>query len=143
MKYNILFLLLTLSTTSIYAQSKQSNLIIGKWLNNDNDEIMEISHSDDRYSGHIVWLKYPNDKNGNPKLDVNNPNKNLRNKPVLGSQNLSGLQYKNGDWQNGQIYSHIRGGTINFKVISISETQLIIKISKFFFSKEITYTRAK
>lgn len=143
MKHYILFLLITLSATSIYAQSDKSNLIIGKWLNYDKTEITEITITNDVYIGNIVWLKQPNDKNGTPKLDTNNPNKKLRNKPVLGSQNLFGLLYKNGNWKNGSMYSHKRGGTINFKVISISETELIIKISKFFFSKEITYTRIK
>jgi uncharacterized protein (DUF2147 family) len=143
MKHYILLLLFTVSVISINAQSDKSNLIIGKWLNSDKDEIVEITLSNNTYDGHIVWLKLPNDKNGNPKLDTNNPNKKLRKKPVFGSQNIFGLQYKNEEWKNGSIYSHKRGGTINFKVISISETELIIKISKFFFSKEITYTKAK
>ncbi len=143
MKHYILLLLFTISVISTYAQSEKSNLIIGKWLNNEKDEIVEITLSNGIYVGHITWLKQPNDKNGNPKLDTNNPNKKLRNKPIFGSQNIFGLQYKNGKWENGSIYSHKRGGTINFEVISISETKLIIKISKFFFSKEITYTKAK
>ncbi len=143
MKHYILLLLFTISAISINAQSDKSNLIIGKWLNNEKDEIVGITLSNNTYVGHITWLKQPNDKNGKPKLDANNPNKKLRSKPILGSQNLFGLLHKNGKWQNGSIYSHKRGGTINFKIISISETKLIIKISKFFFSKEITYTRAK
>lgn len=142
MKYCILLLLFTISANSINAQSEKSNLIIGKWLNNDKDETVEITLSNNTYAGHITWLKQPNNKNDKPKLDTNNPNKKLRNKPVLGSQNLFGLLYKNGKWENGSMYSHKRGGTINFEVISISETQLIIKISKFFFSKKIIYTRA-
>ncbi len=143
MKHYILLLLITISATSINAQSEKPNLIIGKWLNNEKDEIVGITLSNNTYVGHITWLKLPNDKNGNPKLDTNNPNKKLRKNPVFGSQNIFGLQYKNDEWQNGSIYSHKRGGTINFKVISITETKLIIKISKFLFSKEITYTREK
>jgi uncharacterized protein (DUF2147 family) len=143
MKHYILFLLFTISTFSINAQSDKSNLIIGKWLNYEKDEIVEITLLNNTYVGHITWLKQPYDKNGNPKLDTNNPNKKLRSKPILGSQNLFGLLHKNGKWQNGSIYSHKRGGTINFEVISISKTKLVIKISKFFFSKEITYTKVK
>ncbi len=143
MKHYILLLLFTVSAISINAQSDKSNLIIGKWLNNEKDEIVEITFLNNTYVGHITWLKLPNDKDGNPKLDTNNPSKKIRSKPILGSQNLFGLQYKNGKWGNGSLYSHKRGGTINFEVISISETKLVIKISKFFFSREITYTRAK
>jgi uncharacterized protein (DUF2147 family) len=143
MKHFLLYILIIFCTTSFYAQNDKSNLIIGKWLNYDKNEIAEITLSNNLYVGHIVWLMQPNDNNENSKLDSNNPNKKLQNKPVLCSQNLFGLQYKNGKWENGSMYSHKRGGTINFKVISITETELIIKISKFLFSKEITYTRTK
>jgi uncharacterized protein (DUF2147 family) len=143
MKHYFLFLLFATSTTFSNAQSDKSNLIIGKWLNYDKTEITEITITNKVYNGNVVWLKQPNDKKGDPKLDVNNPNKKLRNKPVLGSQILFGLQYKNGKWEKGSMYSHKRGGTIDFKVISISKTKLVIKISKGFFSKEITYTRTK
>lgn len=141
MKFNILLILFTISIISLYAQSDTSNLIIGKWLNSTKDEIVEITCLNSIYVGYIVWLIQPNDKNNNPKLDKKNPNKKLINKPVFGSQNIFGLQYKNNKWQNGSIYSYKRGGTINFKVISISEIELVIKISKFLFSKKITYTR--
>lgn len=143
MKHYFLLLLITLGITSSYSQGKKTDLIIGNWLNYDGTEIIEITRSKNSYTGHIIWLKEPNDKNGNPKLDIKNPNKTLRKKPILGAQKIFGLEYKNGKWQNGRIYSHKRGGTINFEVISISETKLTFKISKFLFSKEITYTRAK
>ncbi len=140
---HFLFLIAFLSITKIYSQSDLPNIIIGKWLNYDKTEIVEINFKDNVYIGNIIWMKQPNDEIGNPKIDSNNPNKKLRKKPVLGSQNIFGLQYKNEKWQNGSIYSHKRGGSINFKIISINEAKLILKISKFLFSKEIIYTRTK
>jgi len=143
MKNYIFFIVIAFTTLSIQAQSEKTNIIIGRWLDSDKTEIIEIKYSNDIYIGNIVWLQQPNNKNGSPKLDTNNPNKKLRNKLILGSQNIFGLQNENGVWKNGEIYSHKRGGTIKFKVISISKTKLIIKISKGFFSKEIIYTRTK
>jgi uncharacterized protein (DUF2147 family) len=143
MKQYFLLLLITLSATSINAQSDKSNSITGKWLNYDKTEITEITFTDNEYVGNVVWMKQPNNKNDHPKLDTKNPNRELRNKPIFGSQNIFGLQYKKGKWQNGIMYSHKRGGTIKFKVISITKIELIIKISKGFFSKKITYTRTK
>lgn len=134
-----------LAFTAIYgnAQKLESNLIIGKWLNYDKTEILEITKANNNFVGHIFWMKNSKDKKGNLKLDKNNPDKKLRNQPILGSQSLFGLQYENGKWVNGKMYSHKKGGTVKFKVISISSTKLVIKISIGFFSKEITYTRAK
>jgi hypothetical protein len=143
MKHYILLLLFTISAISINAQSEKPNLIIGKWLDSDKTEIIEIRYSNGIYIGNIVWLQQPNNKNGSPKLDTNNPDKKLRNKLIIGSQNIFGLQNENDVWKNGEIYSHKRGGTIKFKVISISKTKLIIKISKGFFSKEIIYTKTR
>lgn len=143
MKHYILFFLFAISALSSNAQNSETSLIIGKWYNYDKTEIIEIKQFNNLFIGHIVWMKEPNDKNGAQKLDKKNPDKKLRNQPILGSQSLFGLQYENGKWKNGEMYSHKRGGTVSFTVISINKAKLIIKISKGFFSKEITYTRAE
>lgn len=143
MKPYILLFLLALSTISSNAQNSKTSLIIGKWQNYDKTEIIEITQSNNNFIGHIFWMKNSKNKKGNLKLDKNNPDKKLRNQPILGSQSLFGLQYENGKWVNGKMYSHKKGGTVKFKVIYISSTKLVIKISIGFFSKEITYTKVK
>lgn len=140
--YTLLFIL-TLSAIYCKAQNAESVLIIGKWYNYDKTEIIEITQLNNNFAGHIFWMKNSNDKNGNLKLDKKNPDIKLRYQPILGSQNLFELQYENGNWVNGEMYSHKRGGAAKFKVISISETHLVIKISIGFFSKELTYTKAE
>ena len=125
-----------------HSQKSKNELIIGKWYNFDKTAIIEITGFNNKFIGHIVWMKEPNDKNGNPKLDIKNPDKNLRNQPILGSQNLFGLTYENGVWNNGEMYAYKRGGRINFDVVAINENELVIEIYKGFFTKKITFTKA-
>jgi hypothetical protein len=77
-------------------------------VNTDKDEIIHITNIDDEYIGHLVWLKHPNNENGTPKKDINNPDKFLRDKEVLLSQMLFGLQYDSGKWKKGKIYSYTK-----------------------------------
>jgi hypothetical protein len=143
MKNYIHFFLLVFSAISINAQNTDSELIIGKWHNYDKTEIIKITKSKNNFVGHIIWMKNSKDKSGNLKLDNKNPNKELRTQPILNSQNIFGLQYENGKWINGKMYSHKKGGTVKFKIISISEKKLVINIYDDFFSKEIPFTRVK
>lgn len=141
MKFYILFFLFAFSTVPTGAENSKAGLIIGKWYNMDKTEIIEITKTNNEYIGRVVWMQSPKDINGNLKLDKKNPNKTLKTQPILGSQNIFGLQNKKGKWVNGKIYYHKKGGTVKFDVITISETTLVIKISVGFFTKEITYTR--
>lgn len=142
MKSYILLSLVVFGTIFGRAQSNTPKAILGKWYNVDRTNIIEITKQNNGFVGHIVWMKKPNYKNGNPKLDIKNPNKNLRKQKILGSQTIFGLMYKNGQWTKGKIYSHKRGGSVKFKVISVSKTELKIEISIGFFPKAITFTKA-
>ena len=39
--------------------------------------------SDEHYFGKIIWLKVPNDENGHPKTDINNPVERLRSQKLI------------------------------------------------------------
>ncbi len=49
--------------------------ITGTWYNAEKDAKIQIYKSGEKYYGKIVWLKNPNDANGNPKTDVKNTDK--------------------------------------------------------------------
>lgn len=115
--------------------------ILGTYLNPNGMAKIEIYKSSDTYEGKIIWLSDPLDKNGSPRTDKNNDNRKLRNRPLLGLVTLKNLQYKNSNWTNGEMYNPERGNSIAFKVVSISDAALIIKISKGFFSKKIILKR--
>jgi uncharacterized protein (DUF2147 family) len=68
--------------------------------------------ADGKYYGKVVWLQEPNE-NGRPKVDVKNPDQQLRNRPMLGIPLLKGFSYvaDNDEWSGGTIYNPASGKT--------------------------------
>jgi uncharacterized protein (DUF2147 family) len=66
-KINLIVLALFMGLFS-FAQQTNSDAIIGSWFNQEKDGVVEIYKSGSTYSGKIVWMKTPNDENGNPKV---------------------------------------------------------------------------
>lgn len=113
MKY-IAFLILLISTSNLFGQDK----IIGTWLSEDKQGRTRFYKVKNKYYGKLVWMANPNDKNGKPLKDVNNPNPKLRHKTVLNLTFISGLTYDADDkeWVDGKVYDHKSGKTYNCSV---------------------------
>lgn len=64
------------------------------------------------YYGKIVWLEEPNE-DGAPKKDKENPDDDLKDRPLLDLLLLRGFEYDNDDmeWENGTIYDPESGKT--------------------------------
>ena len=105
----LLFILLLLPITST-AQSAQDK-ILGTWLNEDKDGHIKIYKKGNKYYGKITWLKNPNDDNGKPVTDKENPDKSLRNRSIVGLVILKDLMYKDGEWVDGTVYDPNDGKT--------------------------------
>lgn len=94
----------------------KSDAILGVWLTQIQDGKIEIYQKENRYYGRVVWMAEPNDKDGKPLLDENNPNPALRKKPVFNMDILIGFVYDNdGEW-NGKIYDPKDGKTYQCKL---------------------------
>lgn len=141
MKKQILTLILFLTTFSIYAQDS-GDKITGVWLNEEFTAKMEITKQGDFYSGKIIWLSEPNDKNGNPLVDKKNPDKKKRNQPILGSTILSELEYSDGEW-TGNIYAPKAGKSTDCIVKLDGMDVMQIKVTQGFFSRTKVWTRVK
>ena len=100
---NIIILLLTFSSITSFSQSKQDE-IIGTWLSEDKEGKTEVYKKNGKYFGKLTWLKTPNDKNGKPFTDSENPNPKLRSTPLLNITIISSLEYNGKEWTNGKIY---------------------------------------
>jgi len=115
MKAKTLLLSLILSIFLIPALFAQNaDQILGYWLTQDGDSQVKIfKATNGKYYGEIKWLKTPNEEDGTPKLDDNNPDPDLQKKPVLGLQILKGFNYDNDDkeWVDGTIYDPKNGKT--------------------------------
>lgn len=83
--------------------------IVGTWLNASGKGQIQIYKQGQKFYGKLVWLKEPNDEHGNPKVDIKNPNKDLRSNPVVGTVIVRDLVYKNDEWGNGRVYDPQNG----------------------------------
>jgi uncharacterized protein (DUF2147 family) len=84
----------------------QSNRIEGTWYNDDKTSTIEITKgSNGKYIGKITWLDEPNE-NGKPKVDDENPDPKLQNRPIMGLTIVKNFIYDSGkkQWVDGRIY---------------------------------------
>lgn len=120
----------------------QPDDIIGIWKPQNMDLRFEIFKNKDldEYQGKVVWLKKPNGKDGKPILDRLNPQKKLRQKPVMGAMVIQGFEFNSLDdiWEEGLLYDPATGQTfkgtlkmldkdtmkfIGFEGFSLTETE--------------------
>jgi uncharacterized protein (DUF2147 family) len=107
-----LILLLTTMTCGAFAQPAEAEKALGYWYTGDKDAKMYIYKCRDGYCGKIYWLKEPNEPDGTPKVDKNNPDEKLRDRPLQGLEIMTGFVY-DGDleWEDGEIYDPESGST--------------------------------
>lgn len=120
-----LLLLLILAVAGV-AQTKDA--ILGKWVNESGEGQILIYKNGDKYFGKLAWLNEPNNKNGLPKQDANNPKPELRNRPILGIEILQNFTYK-GDrvWEDGTVYDPKNGKTYSCKISMESSDEIYIR----------------
>jgi uncharacterized protein (DUF2147 family) len=84
----------------------QPDDIIGVWKNGEGTGLVQIyKGSDNKFYGKIVWLKVPNNPDGTPRTDVNNPDEKLHSRQLRGLENLREFTWvSDGIWENGSIY---------------------------------------
>ena len=133
-------LLFVISGCFVYGQS--TDAILGTYLKADGKSKIEFFKSGETYSGKIVWLKEPNDAQGNPKKDVKNPDKSLREKPLLGLVNITGLKYEGeGRYVDGKAYRPVEGDEVKFKIKVNGDGTITATGSKYGFSKTETWKK--
>ena len=133
-----LFFTLLFVISGLFVFGQNADAIVGTYLNADLKSKIEFFKSGDTYCGKIVWLKEPNDENGNPKKDVKNPDKALRSRPLMGLVNITGLKYDgNGKYIDGKVYRPAEGDELKFKVkinadgsIDVTGTKGIFSLTK-------------
>lgn len=94
--------------------SQEADKVVGFWLTQYKDSQVKIFKAKDgKYYGNVKWLEEPNGDDGKPRLDKENENEKLRNKPILGLQILKGFKYDKDDkeWVDGTIYDPKNGKT--------------------------------
>lgn len=109
----VLTALMVVPFTQLNAQDFAADDILGVWMNEDKDAHVEITRDGDIFNGKIVWLDEPIDEvTGKPKLDDDNVDESLRNRPVMGLLLLEEFVFDGDDeWEDGQIYDPKNGKT--------------------------------
>lgn len=103
MMKQFLFLAFFLSPVFGFCAEK-SDAILGTWLTQIADAKIEIYKKANQYYGRVIWLAEPNDKDGKPVVDENNPDPLQKKRPIYKMDILIDLEYDNdGEW-DGKIY---------------------------------------
>lgn len=105
MKKFVLTFAISLFATLISIATNNSDAVLGVWKNGEGTGLVQIYKKGDRYFGKIVWLKIPNNPDGTPRVDVNNPEEKLRTQPLKGLENLRNFKFVGENkWEEGNIY---------------------------------------
>jgi uncharacterized protein (DUF2147 family) len=138
----VLFVSLTFSTTFA---GEGDQITSGIWWTQEKDSKVQFFKSGDLYSGKIVWIKDPLDKNGKPKIDNNNPDEKLKGRPILGMVFLVSFKYEGENvYKDGKIYDPRNGKTYSCKMtFKGKEIDVRGYIGSPMFGKTVTFTKAE
>jgi uncharacterized protein (DUF2147 family) len=105
--YRCAILALVLLLGMAFADENE-NLILGDWLTQEKDGVIQIYRTEaGHYEGRVIGGS--GDAN---RQDVNNPDPNLRSRPLVGQVVLRGFKYDGeGKWSGGTIYDPNNGKT--------------------------------
>ena len=136
-------LLLLISINSLFGQDGSD--LVGTWLREDKQNYkVEIVGQDGVYNGKVLWMKKPLDENGDPRLDFQNPDPDLRDQPILGLRIFKDFKY-GGDhnWNDGKIYHFTRGNEYRARIEMIQPDRIKLVISVWFFTRTYFWNRVK
>jgi uncharacterized protein (DUF2147 family) len=140
-RLTVTFVTLVFALT-MFAQN-EADRITGIWVNGQKNIRIEFFKTTIGYAARIVWLKEPDDENGKPKLDVENPNPSLRNKPLVGTTIIYNLKFDGKNYVSGKIYAPRKGMTADCSIRLISADKIEITGKKGFVNEKKIWTRFK
>ena len=142
---NKIFVTLIFTSLSFLAFSQSNNKILGEWYTADKKAVVTIFAEGKTISGKTTWMKEPLDSKGNPKLDIENPDENLRSRKRLGLKIMQGFVYKGDNvWEDGRIYKPTNGKTYGGTATLVDANTLELEgylISLPFIGKKSTWKR--
>lgn len=106
---NIITIILLFFSISFFAQS--GDALIGTYMTDKNEGMVEITKRDNKYFGKLIWTKTPG------KLDSNNPDDKQKTEKLAGKEILKDFAFDGKDlWHNGTIYDPKNGKTYSCKI---------------------------
>ena len=112
----------------------------GLWLTEGGKSHVKLAaceHNKKRLCGTIVWMK-------NPRKDVENDDKSLRGRQLVGTRVVWDLKYEGkGEWDDGEIYNPEDGDTYDSELVEIDANTVEVSGCVWFICKEQTWKRVK
>lgn len=142
MKKLTVLLIAICTSVALQAQNWQE-AIVGGWINGDKDAKVSIYKEGDKYYGKITWLREPNEDDGTPKVDDENPDKSKRTQPIMGLVILKGFDFEEGYWKNGSIYDPKNGKKYDCEMWLDGKDELKIRGYWGIVYRTETWTKAK
>ena len=107
----------TLILASTMALPVAAESLEGRWLTGKRKVAVTLFPCQDAYCGRIDWLAKPYRKDGTLKIDSDNPDPSLRERPYCGIQIISDLRVKKpGVWSGGNLYNPQDGRTYDIEI---------------------------
>jgi uncharacterized protein (DUF2147 family) len=102
--------------------------ILGEWYTDQNKAQVHVyKNKSDYYFGKIVWQKTPNEPDGKPKLDKENPDPKLRSNPIMGLLILRSFKFEDDEWTGGTIYDPENGKTYKCTITMQDKNTLFVR----------------
>jgi uncharacterized protein (DUF2147 family) len=105
----LLFVFAFVSVTNLGYGQTGPDRILGVYWSPKKDAKIEIYKKGDKYFGKSVWL-------ATPKKDTENPDKQLRQRDMLGVNLLTNFSYDDGGYSGGEVYDPANGKTYSCKI---------------------------
>lgn len=126
--FSLAFSTAVLFSMGAFAQKSGADAVLGTWVTGTGKGRVDIYKQGGKYFGKIVWLKEPNNEQGTPKVDKNNPDASQRNQPILGLVNLRDFEYAGDNvWEDGQVYDPEKGKDYSCKMTLIDPNTLEVR----------------
>lgn len=114
---------ITLGLLSAAAQAAAP--VTGRWITQSKDGVVEIYECGATICGKLAKFLVP-PPNGIGQKDINNPNKALRGRTLLGMDILTGFKEAGNEWK-GQIYDPKSGKTYRSVIYKGKSGNLVVK----------------
>lgn len=128
-KFFVLIMIMFSGISYLSAQDYKADDVMGVWMNEDKDAHIEIYKEKGKFFGKIVWLKNPIDEEtGKPKVDDENPEEALQDRPIMGLVMLKDFEFDGDDeWEDGTIYDPKKGSTYSCYMEMKSQEKMKIR----------------
>lgn len=112
MRFQLCLMVVSLVFAST-ADAADSLDVYGLWLNAEETTVLEITDCSGGPCGTIVWIDHPEP---GTVADEENPDPDLRARPLLGLTILSGFEARKDSWKKGHVYDPMSGNTYSAKL---------------------------